>query len=101
MQLLGPMRGDSTSAPESCLPSPGASLQGKRIAKTSDLTPERARVQLEQEEDARREFHRHHFRVDPDDANAYDLIVNTGTLGMDVAIGLVVEAMSRRFAAGR
>ena len=72
----------------------------ERIAKTNDLTPKRAGVRLEQEEDARREFHRHHFQVDPDDSSAYDLIVNTGTLGMDVAVGLVVETMRRRFAAG-
>ncbi len=72
----------------------------ERVAKTNDLTPERASVKLKQEEDARREFHRYHFQVDPDDASAYDLIVNTGTLGMDVAVGLVVETMSRRFAAG-
>ncbi len=73
----------------------------ERIAKTNRLTPEQAALQLEQQENERREFHRHHFRVDPDDADAYDLTVNTGTLGLDVATSLVVEAWRRRFAASR
>ena len=73
----------------------------ERIAKANDLTPELARVRLEREEHERREFHRHHFRLDPDDPGSYDLIVNTGTLGMDVAVPLVADTVARRFGAGR
>ncbi len=72
----------------------------ERVATANDLKPEQATLRLEQQENERREFHRHHFRVDPDDASAYDLTVNTGTLGMDLASALVVETWKRRFAAG-
>ncbi len=72
----------------------------ERVAKANDLKPEQATRRLEQQENERREFHRHHFRVDPDDASAYDLTVNNGMLGMDLASALVVETWKRRFAAG-
>ena len=74
--------------------------RSERIAKLNDLTSELARVRLEHEEHERLEFHRHHFQVDPDDPGAYDLIVNTGTLGMDLAVALVAETLGRRFAVG-
>ncbi len=73
----------------------------ERVVKTDGLAPEQAAQRLEQQETERREFHRHHFGVDPDDAGAYDLTVNTGTLGMEVATSLVVDAWRRRFAASR
>ena len=70
----------------------------ERLAKAEDLDPDRARARLDHEEEVRREFHRHHFQRDPDDPSAYDLIVNTGTLGMDLAAGLVAETVRKRFA---
>jgi cytidylate kinase len=72
----------------------------ERVAKSNDLTPEQATRRLAQQEEQRRQFHRHQFRVDPDDASAYHLTVNTGTLGMDLAVSLVVEAWRQRFPAG-
>jgi cytidylate kinase len=71
----------------------------ERAAKSHDLDLEHARAFLTQEEDTRRSFYRHHFRVDPDDPSAYDVIVNTGTLGMEPAVHLVVEALDAKLAA--
>jgi cytidylate kinase len=58
--------------------------------------PEAAEV-LEREDAERREFLRQHFHLDPDDPLHYDLVVNTGTLGIGAAAELVVDAVHRRF----
>ncbi len=73
------------------------SMRVERRAKERALEQEQA-VELVAREDAeRRAFLRHHFGVTPDDPALYDLVVNTGTLGMDVAAALVVDALRRGF----
>ena len=51
---------------------------------------------LEEREAERREFLRPHFGVDPDDPSLYDLVINTGTLGMDCAAAMGIEVLARR-----
>lgn len=72
-------------------------LRVEHVAKQDDVTLDQARERLAHRDEERREFHRHHFGVDPDDASVYDLVVNTGSLGMDLAVALVAEARRRRF----
>ena len=71
----------------------------ERIAKNDDLHPKDALERLAYLEEERRAFYRHHFHADPDHPSVYDLVVNTGTLGLENAAGLVVEAFRRKDAA--
>lgn len=76
-------------------------IRVERLAKAEGLGLEEARRRLEQEDAERLAFLRHHFRVEPDDPTRYELVVNTGTLDVDAAAALVVEALRRRFPAHR
>ena len=71
------------------------SMRVERRARERALAREQA-VELVAQEDAERHaFLRHHFGVTPDDPALYDLVVNTGTLGIDAAAALVVDALRR------
>ena len=51
---------------------------------------------LRAEDERRFEFIRHHFGARLDDPSAYDVAVNTDTLGLDLAADVVVDAYRRR-----
>jgi len=72
-----------------------------RLAEARGLDREAARVALEGEDAGRQRFLRYHFELDPDDASLYDLVVNTGTLGMGAASDLVLRAFEGRFPQAR
>ena len=65
----------------------------ERLARARGLAEPDAVGQLDREDAERREFLQHHFGVNPDDPTLYDLVVNTGTLGIDRAAALVVDAL--------
>jgi len=65
----------------------------ERIAKRHDLPLAEAASRLEREDEARRQLLERSFHVDPADASLYDLAVNTGTLGIDGAAALVLDAL--------
>lgn len=69
----------------------------ERYAKLHQLDPVRAESRLAQEDERRIEFWRHHFRTRLDDPLGFDLVVNTGTLGIEAAAQTVVDVMHRRF----
>jgi cytidylate kinase len=71
----------------------------ERTTRAGNVSNEQARDALQREEAERRQFLGFHFHVDPDDPRLFDLVVNTGTLGIDDAAALVVEALRRRFGA--
>ncbi len=73
------------------------SMRVERRARERALAREQAAELVAQEDAERHAFLRHHFGVTPDDAALYDLVVNTGTLGMDAAAALVVDALRRGF----
>jgi hypothetical protein len=56
-----------------------------------------ARAELELVDADRRAFMRDHYGKDVEDPAGYDLIVNTGTVPLDRAVGLVVAAYDARF----
>jgi cytidylate kinase len=69
----------------------------ERTAKQRGLESAHTEAML-REEDARRiEFVRHHFGARHDDPLCYDLVLNTGMLGLEAAANLVVEAHQTRF----
>jgi cytidylate kinase len=70
----------------------------ERLAKRLDLPFAEADSRLDREEAARRQFIERSFQVDPDDASLYDVAVNTGTLGVDGAIALILAAFQGRAA---
>lgn len=73
----------------------------RRLAKTRGLDAEGAERELAREETARETFIRHHFDTDPNDPSLYDLVVNTGTLGIERATRFVAHAYEDRFAPAR
>lgn len=68
-----------------------------RYAKLHGLDRAHAETRLAQEDGTRSEFVRHHFGARLDDPLAYDLVVNTGALGIEVAADTVIDVMRRRF----
>ena len=75
-------------------------LRVERFAKAHGLDHAAAAVRLEREDADRSEFIHHHFGVRQDDPSSYELAVNTGSLPLDVAANLVVEALRGAFPAG-
>lgn len=72
-------------------------LRIERLAKARGLAADEAERELVREDDERRRFLEHHFRVDPDDPTRYDLAVNTGSLSREAACELVLAACFARF----
>ncbi len=72
-------------------------VRAARLAQARGLSIELATRQIVRDDADRLAFLQHHFGRDPDDAEFYDLSLNTGTLSMDDACALVVEALDRRF----
>jgi cytidylate kinase len=67
------------------------------IAERHGLSADEAEVRLTREETDRRKFLERLFRVDPDDASLYDLVVNPATLGPEQAAATVVDTLRHRF----
>lgn len=73
----------------------------ERLARTRGLSQADADAVLADEDAQRRAFLKHHFGVTADDPLDYDLVLNTGTVGLDAAARIVVEALSDRFPGAR
>jgi cytidylate kinase len=72
-----------------------------RLARTRKLSEAEAEATLIREDDERRAFLKHHFGTLADDPLDYDLVVNTGAVGLDAAARIVLEALWDRFPASR
>lgn len=66
----------------------------ERMTKLHDLSAAEGAARIAREDAQRLEF-LHQFGVNPDVPAHYDLVVNTGTLGRDDAVALVVDALRR------
>jgi cytidylate kinase len=69
----------------------------ERLQKSRELTRAEAVETLAREDAERERFTRHHFDVNPNDPLLFDLVVNTGTLGIADSAVAVFDALSRRF----
>jgi cytidylate kinase len=69
----------------------------ERYAKLQQLERTRAAAALAQEDVRRIEFVRHHFGVQIGDPLWYDVVVNTGVLGIETAAHVVADVYRRRF----
>jgi cytidylate kinase len=67
-------------------------VRAERLARAEGLGAAEARRELTRLDAERRAF-LSQFGVDPDAAGLYDLVVNTGTLGLDAATRLVLAAL--------
>jgi cytidylate kinase len=69
----------------------------ERLRTAKGLAREEAVTRIDYEERQRRQFVRHHFGCDADDASRFDLVVNTESLGVEAAARLVHRAYYERF----
>ncbi len=74
-----------------------ADFRANRLASKKNISIEEARDILPREDHERHAFIHHHFEIDENDPSLYDLVVNTSTLSMDIAVDLVLSAMRDRF----
>ena len=63
------------------------------VVARDNLTPDAARAQLRQVDEQRRRYLKRHYGVDWDDPEHYDLILNTGRIGVEEAACLLMEAV--------
>jgi cytidylate kinase len=68
-----------------------------RLAESRGLSQEQAAEVIGEEDARRREFFRHQFGVAPDDPLHYDIVLNTGTLSIDAAVDVIIDALRCRF----
>lgn len=67
-------------------------VRARRLAQTHGFPLDEARARLRSDDAERLAFLRN-FVADPDDARHFDLVVNTGSLGLDDGVRLVAEAL--------
>ncbi len=65
----------------------------RRMQESQNMTPSQARRYLQEIDSTSAEYLRNFHHVDPDDASLYHLVVNTGKLGIEGALGLVKQAL--------
>ncbi len=64
------------------------------IEERFDTSPEEAQHKIEETDRARANYLKRHYDVHINDANLYDLCINTGTVSADTAVQLIVEAVT-------
>lgn len=72
------------------------SIRARRRSATGDFSVPEARHQIEKTDAERRAFIRHAFAADPEELQHYDVIVNTGELTTDAALGIVLAALHEK-----
>jgi len=72
-------------------------VRAARWAQRQGLASDAAADELRAEDARRFEFIRHHFGARLDDPSAYDVVVNTATLGADAAADVIIDAVRRRY----
>lgn len=69
----------------------------ERLARIHGISADEATERLSHEDKGRAEFWKQHFGVDNTDPRIYDVVVNTGTLTIDGAVGITAAAFNARF----
>jgi len=65
-----------------------------RLQAQQNMTPGQARRYIQESDEAKDEYLRVFFHVDPNDASLYHLVVNTSKLGLDGAFTLIENALA-------
>lgn len=71
-------------------------LRIERLRAREGLTEREAAKQLDALDKSRNDFLRRHFHSRPDDPGQYDLVLDSGTFGIDGAVELVIQALKLR-----
>jgi cytidylate kinase len=66
----------------------------ERVARDFDVTPDEAKKRIIRTESNRRAFIRKYFNADIADPNNYDVVMNTGTLSVQQAVGAIGGLLS-------
>lgn len=74
-----------------------ADVRAARWAQRHGFASGAAADELRAEDERRAEFIRLHFGARLDDPSAYDVVVNTATLGGDAAADVIIDAYHRRY----
>ena len=72
-------------------------LRIERLGEEAGIAPDEARERLAEIDEQHRRFVDHHFHVREEDAEHYDLVVNTASFGAEGSAQLIVEALDLRF----
>ncbi|MEV6489216.1 cytidylate kinase-like family protein [Actinoplanes sp. NPDC051633] len=64
----------------------------ERAARTHGISPERAAKRQRREDEVRADMSIRLYGWDPRDPTRYDLVLNTGTLGLDACVDIIVHA---------
>jgi cytidylate kinase len=70
----------------------------EQLARRYGIARDEARRRIERSDDARARYQRHYFDSDVYDSRQYDLVLNTESLGVDLAIS-VANSVAAAFAA--
>lgn len=73
----------------------------ERLQRTEGAPPSGAEERLDREDREREAFLRHHFGAGANDPLHYDLVLNTGALGLEGCARIVLDALEDRFPAAR
>jgi cytidylate kinase len=66
-------------------------LRVKRVARRSEITPARAAAEVRRRDSDRQNYLQRYYRSDANDPCNYDLQINTGTVSLQSAAGLVLR----------
>jgi cytidylate kinase len=73
-----------------------AATRSAEIAESAGLDERAARRQIDEIDANRQDFIRRHFRRDAADASQYDLVLNSGSLGVEVGVEIIIRTMERK-----
>jgi len=65
-----------------------------RLQAEQNMTPSQARRYIQEDDEAKAEYLKVFFNVDPDDATLYHVVLNTSKLGIEGALALIKHALS-------
>ena len=68
----------------------------RRITRLGYYEPDEVAKNIRRMDKERREYHRYYTGLDWEDLNNYDLLVNTGTLGIDGAVRVIRDCLAGR-----
>ena len=69
----------------------------RKVAQQKNISDQRARSEVLRVDAERQAYARWHFNKEIDDAGQYDLVLNTGTLALEICSKLVTDAFVGRF----
>lgn len=73
-------------------------LRCQRLMQWKGFDEKIARLEIANQDKMRREYLQHHFRCKPEEPCAYDVVINTGYIGIDVAADFIIKLAETKLA---